>query len=131
MSRGIVIDPNVEEEKHNSPQDTEQLRLPLYTAVCAAYPEDQGSLSFEFRAAVPEKPDVMSWLTFLFLSRHKLDSIYTAALEQAMHAYLEIRPESGIETAKEDIEAYLVARVASFEQEASEGIRIEDEDDES
>lgn len=117
---------NVEEE-----QPQEETILPKFTVGAVAFPAEDDNMDFRFQANVPEKPDVMDWLTFLFLARHKIDSLYTSCLEQAVDAYLELREGVGAEVAKMDIESFIANRVTQgYEDENSLGLRNVDDSEE-
>ncbi len=123
----LVIKPHVEEE--------EERAAPLFTVASAAYAvtEEGGSdeMDFRFEARTPIKNlNVMDWLTFLFLTRNKMETLYSNALEQSVIAYCELRDGVGADIAKIDIESYLATRVAQdYEDENTAGLReIEYED---
>lgn len=112
-----------------SEKDTTPQRIPMFTVASAVYPMEDGStedLDFQFQAKVPKHPNIMDWITFLYLTKTKVDKIYNAALEQAVNAYLELREGVSREAAQADLESFLSARI---EEENVLGLRDVDDDE--
>lgn len=111
-------------------------RVPMFTITSAVYLMDetfdgeQSDLDFKFQATTPKSPNIMDWMTFLFLTKMKLDDLYKAALSEAVKAYLELREDVTEDVAYADLENYLAGRVStSFEGENVLGLRDVEDDD--
>lgn len=117
-------------------EDDLKRRIPLFTVASAVYPMDeksngeQSDLDFKFQITTPKSPNIMDWMTFLFLTKMKVDDLYNAAIEEAVKAYLELREDVTEDVAQADLESYIAARVAtSFEEENILGLRDVEDDD--
>jgi hypothetical protein len=111
------------------PQDIRN--LPAFTLAMAAFPTPSGDLGFEFRCTFPEEFKHFELMSFIYLSRNKIEEIYNSALENAISAMMELNQEIGYETARANIEDYLRSTIQEGYTDGNEsGIRtLEDEEE--
>jgi hypothetical protein len=103
--------------------------FPVFTVMATAT-EAGDDLLFDFRVTAPQDPKVMDWLTFVLLTRNKLEILYEDLMEKAIRSYIDLQPETHAEAARMDIEGYARQRTATFEEDAGRGIRPEEAEEE-